>query len=168
MNVGDSDEQYLFLPLAHILGREMVWAGFELGYTTAFSRGTNQIREDLLAVRPTFMAGVPRIYEKFYAAVTAAMKQGPRSKQRLAAWAVDRGRVHAAAARAGRSGGGVGAPAGGQAGSVQAARAAGAGPLPVPHSGGAPLAPRLPSSSTRPACRSSKATGLRRRRRPSS
>ena len=39
MNVGDNDEQYLFLPLAHILGREMVWAGFELGYTTAFSRG---------------------------------------------------------------------------------------------------------------------------------
>ena len=59
INVGDSDEQYLFLPLAHILGREMVWAGFELGYTTAFSRGTTQIREDLQAVRPTFMAGVP-------------------------------------------------------------------------------------------------------------
>ena len=108
MNVGDSDEQYLFLPLAHILGREMVWAGFELGYTTAFSRGTNQIREDLVAVRPTFMAGVPRIYEKFYAAVTAAMEQGSPTKQRLAAWAVDRGRVHAAAVRAGRSGGGFG------------------------------------------------------------
>ncbi|HSS37210.1 MAG TPA: long-chain fatty acid--CoA ligase [Polyangia bacterium] len=108
INVGDNDEQYLFLPLAHILGREMVWAGFELGYTTAFSRGTNQIREDLVAVRPTFMAGVPRIYEKFYSAVTAAMKQGSPTKQRLAAWAVDRGRVHAAAVRAGRSGGGFG------------------------------------------------------------
>ncbi len=108
MNVGDNDEQYLFLPLAHILGREMVWAGFELGYTTAFSRGTTQIREDLLAVRPTFMAGVPRIYEKFYAAVTAAMKQGSPTKQRLAAWAIDSGRGHAAAVRAGRRGGGIG------------------------------------------------------------
>ncbi|MES1207224.1 MAG: long-chain fatty acid--CoA ligase [Pseudomonadota bacterium] len=108
MKVGEEDEQYLFLPLAHILGREMVWAGFELGYTTAFSRGTAQIREDLLTVRPTFMAGVPRIYEKFYAAVTAAMKQGSPTKQRLAAWAIASGRAHAAAARAGERGGGVG------------------------------------------------------------
>ncbi|HVT06267.1 MAG TPA: long-chain fatty acid--CoA ligase [Polyangia bacterium] len=108
VQVGDNDEQYLFLPLAHILGREMVWAGFELGYTTAFSRGTNQIREDLLAVRPTFMAGVPRIYEKFYAAVTAAMKQGSPTKQRLAAWAVKQGMAHGAAVRAGKSGGGAG------------------------------------------------------------
>ncbi|HVV16661.1 MAG TPA: long-chain fatty acid--CoA ligase [Polyangia bacterium] len=108
MKVGEEDEQYLFLPLAHILGREMVWAGFELGYTTAFSRGTAQIREDLLTVRPTFMAGVPRIYEKFYAAVTAAMKQGSPTKQRLAAWAIASGRAHAAAVRAGERGGGVG------------------------------------------------------------
>ncbi|HVY38899.1 MAG TPA: long-chain fatty acid--CoA ligase [Polyangia bacterium] len=108
VQVGDNDEQYLFLPLAHILGREMVWAGFELGYTTAFSRGTNQIREDLLAVRPTFMAGVPRIYEKFYAAVTAAMKQGSPIKRRLAAWAVGKGMAHGAAVRAGKPGGGAG------------------------------------------------------------
>jgi long-chain acyl-CoA synthetase len=108
LQVGDNDEQYLFLPLAHILGREMVWAGFELGYATAFSRGTAQIKDDLLAVRPTFMAGVPRIYEKFYAAVTAAMKQGSPVKQRMAGWAVQSGMTHAAALRAGRRGGGIG------------------------------------------------------------
>jgi long-chain acyl-CoA synthetase len=108
LNVGDNDEQYLFLPLAHILGREMVWAGFELGYGTAFSRGTTQIREDLLEVRPTFMAGVPRIYEKFYAAVSAAMKQGSAVKRRLAAWGLRSGMAHAAALRAGKRGGGPG------------------------------------------------------------
>ncbi len=108
LRVGDDDEQYLFLPLAHILGREMVWAGFELGYSTAFSRGTAQIKDDLVAVRPTFMAGVPRIYEKFHAAVTAAMKQGSPLKQRLAAWAVESGMTHAAAKRAGKPGGGLG------------------------------------------------------------
>ena len=108
VKVGDGDEQYLFLPLAHILGREMVWAGFELGYSTAFSRGTAQIKDDLLAVRPTFMAGVPRIYEKFYAAVTAAMKQGSPVKRRMAGWAVGSGMTHAAALRAGKRGGGIG------------------------------------------------------------
>ena len=108
LQIGDGDEQYLFLPLAHILGREMVWAGFELGYGTAFSRGTAQIKDDLLEVRPTFMAGVPRIYEKFYAAVTAAMKQGSPVKRRMASWAVSSGMTHAAALRAGKRGGGIG------------------------------------------------------------
>jgi long-chain acyl-CoA synthetase len=108
VKVGDGDEQYLFLPLAHILGREMVWAGFELGYTTAFSRGTLQIREDLQEVRPTFMAGVPRIYEKFYAAVSAAMKQGSGVKRAMAAWGLRTGMAHAAALRAGKAGGGLG------------------------------------------------------------
>ncbi|HXJ20368.1 MAG TPA: long-chain fatty acid--CoA ligase [Polyangia bacterium] len=108
LKVGDDDEQYLFLPLAHILGREMVWAGFELGYGTAFSRGTAQIKDDLLEVRPTFMAGVPRIYEKFYAAVSAAMKQGSGLKRRLAARGLGAGMAHAAALRAGKPGGGFG------------------------------------------------------------
>jgi long-chain acyl-CoA synthetase len=108
VQVGEGDEQYLFLPLAHILGREMVWAGLQLGYGTAFSRGTAQIKDDLLAVRPTFMAGVPRIYEKFYAAVSAAMKQGSSLKRGLAEWALQSGMTHAAALRAGRRGGGVG------------------------------------------------------------
>jgi long-chain acyl-CoA synthetase len=108
VGVGDGDEQYLFLPLAHILGREMVWAGFQLGYETAFSRGNAQIREDLLELRPTFMAGVPRIYEKFYAAVSAAMKQGSKVKRGMAAWALRTGTTHAAALRAGQAGGGLG------------------------------------------------------------
>jgi long-chain acyl-CoA synthetase len=108
MRLQGADVQYLFLPLAHILARQTVWAGFEVGFTTAFSRGTAQIREDLAAVRPTFMAGVPRIFEKFYAGVTAAMKQGSALKQSLAAWAIRSGMAYAAAARAGKPAGGFG------------------------------------------------------------
>ena len=108
MGVNEGDEQYLFLPLAHILARQTIWVGFEAGYVTTFSRGTNQIKEDLVAVRPTFMAGVPRIYEKFYAGVTAALAQGSGLKRRLADWAIRSGRAHAAAERAGRHPGGFG------------------------------------------------------------
>src|SRR5262249_23065572 len=106
--LSEGDCQYLFLPLAHILARQTVWAGFEVGFTTAFSRGTTQIREDLGMVRPTFMAGVPRIFEKFYAAVTAGMKQGSAVKQSLAAWAIRSGMAYAAALRAGKPAGGFG------------------------------------------------------------
>ena len=108
MGVGEGDEQYLFLPLAHILARQTIWVGFEAGYVTTFSRGTTQIKEDLVAVRPTFMAGVPRIYEKFFAGVTAALGQGSGLKRTLADWAIRSGRRHAAAARAGGHPGGFG------------------------------------------------------------
>ncbi|HEY4394066.1 MAG TPA: long-chain fatty acid--CoA ligase, partial [Polyangia bacterium] len=108
MRLAEDDMQYLFLPLAHILARQTVWAGFHVGFATAFSRGTSQIREDLGMVRPTFMAGVPRIFEKFYSAVTAALKQGSAVKQSLAAWALRSGTAHAAALRAGKSAGGAG------------------------------------------------------------
>ena len=106
MHVDDGDEQYLFLPLAHILGRELEWAGIESGYVTIFSRGTASIKDDLVATHPTFMAGVPRIFEKFYAGVQGALGQGSAVKRRLAAWAIGVGRARAAAARAGRAGGG--------------------------------------------------------------
>jgi long-chain acyl-CoA synthetase len=108
MQLGDGDMQYLFLPLAHILARQTVWAGFHVGFTTTFSRGTAQIREDLGAVRPTFMAAVPRVFEKFYAAVMAGLKQGSRIKQSLAGWGVRAGMTHAAALRAGKPAGGLG------------------------------------------------------------
>ena len=95
MGVVASDEQYLFLPLAHVLGRELEWCGIEAGFPTAFSRGTALIKEDLAVIRPTFMAGVPRIFEKFYAGVTAALAQGTGSSASSPA-----GRSRRAAARA--------------------------------------------------------------------
>ncbi len=106
MHVNDGDEQYLFLPLAHILGRELEWAGIETGYVTAFSRGTANIKDDLVATHPTFMAGVPRIFEKFYAGVQGALAQGSSLTRGLAGWAIAAGRASAAAIRAGQAGGG--------------------------------------------------------------
>jgi long-chain acyl-CoA synthetase len=98
--------QYLFLPLAHVLGRELEWATIEIGCETAFSRGVTQIKEDLVAIRPTFMAGVPRIFEKFHAGVKSAMEQGSGLKRKIAAWALRVGAAHSAAVRAGQPGGG--------------------------------------------------------------
>jgi long-chain acyl-CoA synthetase len=101
MGVVPSDEQYLFLPLAHVLGRELEWAGIESGFPTAFSRGTALIKEDLAMIRPTFMAGVPRIFEKFYAGVSAALAGGSGLKRKLASWALAAGTARATALRRG-------------------------------------------------------------------
>jgi long-chain acyl-CoA synthetase len=106
MRIDGQDLQYLFLPLAHVLGRELEWATIQIGCETAFSRGTLQIKEDLVAIRPTFMAGVPRIFEKFYAGVKTAMGQGSGLKRKIAAWALRVGAENSAAERAGKPSGG--------------------------------------------------------------
>jgi long-chain acyl-CoA synthetase len=52
------------------------------------------------------MAGVPRIFEKFYGGVKAALEQGSPLKKKIAAWALRVGAAHSAAVRAGEPGGG--------------------------------------------------------------
>jgi long-chain acyl-CoA synthetase len=106
MQIDGHDLQYLFLPLAHVLGRELEWATIQIGCATAFSRGTALIKEDLVAVRPTFMAGVPRIFEKFHTGVKTAMQQGSGLKRKIAAWALRVGAESSAAERAGKPAGG--------------------------------------------------------------
>lgn len=97
----ETDEQYLFLPLAHVLGREVEWAPILAGAPIAFSDGLARIKFDLVEVRPTFMAGVPRIFEKLYTAVQAGTKQGVAPKRAVVAWSLGVGARHAAAVRRG-------------------------------------------------------------------
>jgi long-chain acyl-CoA synthetase len=103
MQIFDDDEQYLFLTLAHVLARELEWAGVALGSTTTISRGVAFIRQDLLETRPTFMASVPRIYEKFYAGVLAALAKGTGLRRLLSDWAVGVGKARSAIVRAGKT-----------------------------------------------------------------
>jgi long-chain acyl-CoA synthetase len=98
-----TDVQYLFLPLAHVLGREVEWAPIIVGSQIAFSEGIPRIKFELVEVRPTFMAGVPRIFEKLHAAVQAGAQQGSRAKRALVRWAFGVAARHSAAVRAGRA-----------------------------------------------------------------
>jgi len=103
INILDSDQQYLFVPLAHVLGREIEWAPIQVGCTTWFSEGIAKIKENLVEVRPTFMASVPRIYEKFYAGLQLAFAQGSPGKRKLVKWALGVGKRASARKRAGKS-----------------------------------------------------------------
>ena len=49
-----------------------------------------QIKEDLVAVRPTFMAGVPRIFEKFYAGVHRGWPGAGSDRAPSGKWAAGR------------------------------------------------------------------------------
>jgi long-chain acyl-CoA synthetase len=101
-NLRPADVQYLFLPLAHVLGREVEWAPIIVGSEIAFAESLARIKYDLSEVRPTFMAGVPRIFEKLYDAVLAGTRQGGRAKRSLVHWAFAVAARFSAAVRAER------------------------------------------------------------------
>ncbi len=66
----ESDIFLSFLPLSHTFERT---AGYyypiSIGACVAFARSTQHLPEDLKTVRPTVLASVPRIYERFYARI---------------------------------------------------------------------------------------------------
>jgi long-chain acyl-CoA synthetase len=102
-NLRDTDVQYLFLPLAHVLGREMEWAPMIAGSALAFSTGPAQIKTELEDIRPTFLAGVPRVLEKLHAAIQNAVAQGVWAKRALVSWAFKVGGRYAAVLRQGKT-----------------------------------------------------------------
>lgn len=73
-----------FLPLSHTLERTI---GYYLpllaGATVAFGRGIQQLADDLLAVRPTVLVSVPRVFERSAIAIRDAIGKRPRPVQWL-------------------------------------------------------------------------------------
>ncbi|MFI6596934.1 AMP-dependent synthetase/ligase [Nonomuraea sp. NPDC050536] len=56
----------LFLPLAHIFARLIQVAVIEAGAILAHTPNMKNVAPDLASFRPTFMLGVPRVFEKVY------------------------------------------------------------------------------------------------------
>ena len=106
MQIYDADDQYLFLTLAHVLAREVEWAGVALGFMSTISRGVAHIKQDLLETHPAFMVAVPRIFEKFYAGVLSTLGKSKGLQRAITNWALGVGKAHSAALRAGKPPGG--------------------------------------------------------------
>jgi long-chain acyl-CoA synthetase len=68
--IDQDDVQLIYLPLAHSLGKVLVLSWLTTGHTLAFAESPNTVMRNLLEVRPTIMAGVPRLYERIYATIT--------------------------------------------------------------------------------------------------
>lgn len=76
--VRHTDEQLLVLPLAHIFARHLVWAAVEQGAVSAFAEREDRIAANFIEIAPTFVAGVPRMYERAYAQILHEMgRTGP-------------------------------------------------------------------------------------------
>ncbi|MCB9665185.1 MAG: long-chain fatty acid--CoA ligase [Alphaproteobacteria bacterium] len=89
--VGPADRQLLFLPLAHVFAKVMQVAFVRLGIPTVVDGNPDRFLDTVQEVQPTWMAAVPRIFEKAYnRIVTEAHDAGP-VQTALFRWAVDVG-----------------------------------------------------------------------------
>ncbi|MFF7328814.1 AMP-binding protein [Streptomyces sp. NPDC008150] len=93
--VGPDDVQYLWLPLAHVFGKVLTSGQIEVGHVTAVDGRVDKIIENLPVVRPTYMAAVPRIFEKVYNGVAAKARGGGAAKYKIFQWAAGVAREYA-------------------------------------------------------------------------
>ncbi|MFE2976703.1 AMP-dependent synthetase/ligase [Streptomyces sp. NPDC059258] len=89
------DVQYLWLPLAHVFGKVLTSGQIEVGHVTAVDGRIDKIIENLPVVQPTYMAAVPRIFEKVYNGVASKARAGGGAKYKIFQWAAGVGREYA-------------------------------------------------------------------------
>ena len=100
-NLNESDISLSFLPLSHITARHVDLAVLFKGASLAYVPFVEQLTQALLEVHPTFLVGVPRVYEKVFASVEEKAKHFPASW--IYPWALRVGRGHLDEVLAGRT-----------------------------------------------------------------
>jgi long-chain acyl-CoA synthetase len=81
------DVQYLWLPLAHSFGKVLLSAQMAIGFATAVDGRIDKLVENLAVVRPTFMGGAPRIFEKVHGRVVTMAHGEGGAKAKIFDWA---------------------------------------------------------------------------------
>ena len=76
-----------FLPLSHTLERTVgYYIPVMTGATVAYSRSIPQLAEDLLAIKPTVLIAVPRIYERVYGKIINQVAEKSPIAKKLFQW----------------------------------------------------------------------------------
>jgi len=78
----DSEERLVFLPLCHVAERVGgYYISLALGSVMNFAESPETVPDNLREVQPTAFLAVPRIWEKFYSAITIALKDATPFQQ---------------------------------------------------------------------------------------
>ncbi|PRQ45147.1 putative long-chain-fatty-acid--CoA ligase [Rosa chinensis] len=79
------DDVYLsFLPLAHILDRIIEEYFFRTGASVGYYHGDlNALSDDMMELKPTLLAGVPRVFEKIHEGIKQAVQQLNPRRQKI-------------------------------------------------------------------------------------
>ncbi len=147
--VREDDVQLFFLPLAHSFAKVLEIAWLATRHVMAFAESLQTLKENLGETRPTLMCGVPRVFEKFYAAVVQKGTAAGGLKARMFTAAVELSQQNGEAERRGATLSGVDAIKFGLLKKLVFAKVGKGltellgGRMRVMISGGAPLSPRI-------------------------
>ena len=90
--IAEGDTLYLYLPLAHVFALASQLAAYGLGATVVYFGGdTQQILQELIETKPTYVPSVPRIFEKLYGAALKLQAQGSEADRERFAKAIELG-----------------------------------------------------------------------------
>lgn len=87
VDIHEGDSTILFLPLAHVFARTILYAGLYSTTTTFFNRSMDTLLEDLALSQPHWFASVPRIYEKVYGKVNSGAEEKGGLALKIFRWA---------------------------------------------------------------------------------
>lgn len=81
------DDQILFLPLAHSFAKMLLFSIIPLGSKTNFAESIEKVVDNIAETNPSWMASVPRIYEKIYQKAMTGAEDAGGLKQKIFEWA---------------------------------------------------------------------------------
>jgi len=81
------DLQYLWLPLSHSFGKVLESAQIRIGFVSAVDGRVEKLVDHLGQVKPTFVAAVPRVFEKVHAKVVIGAQEAGGLKEKIFSWA---------------------------------------------------------------------------------
>ncbi len=88
-----TDSALSYLPLSHIAEQMFtIHAAITAGYQIYFAESGLKVPDNLKEVRPTLVFGVPRVWERFHAGVSAKLAESHGIRAKIAAWAQGIGR----------------------------------------------------------------------------
>jgi long-chain acyl-CoA synthetase len=81
------DLQYLWLPLSHSFGKVLESSQVRIGFMSAVDGRVDKLVENLGEVKPTFVAAVPRVFEKVHSKIGIGAQEAGGLKLKIFHWA---------------------------------------------------------------------------------
>ena len=93
VQVSRSDIGISYLPLSHVAEQMFsIYGPITTGCAVYFAESIEKLKENLVEVRPTYFLGMPRVWEKFHAAIREKLSQAKGFRLHLVNWAMAVGR----------------------------------------------------------------------------
>ena len=100
--MGEKDAELQILPLSHVYGKCSAYWIHSIGSEEYFCDNIANLLKYFAEVKPTYMAAVPRVFEKMYGAVMAQMETAPEKKKKIFMWGIETGKNYRYAEKSGK------------------------------------------------------------------